>query len=74
MFSAKISSVYVTKYPYLVNLFTIINIMSCSCSVIGSFNFSSLTIKFYNITSYGKVANSTDCNFLCGLCLFSLFL
>ena len=53
MFSAEISSIYATKYPYLVNLFTIINIMSCFCPIIGSFNFSSLTIKSYNITFYG---------------------
>ena len=74
MSSAEIFSVYTTKYPYLVNLSTIINIISCSCPVIKSFNFSSLTIKSHNITSYGQVTNSTDYNFPCGLYLFGLFL
>ena len=46
---AKISSVYTTKYFYLVNLSIIINIISYSCPMIGSFNFSNLTIKSYNI-------------------------
>ena len=44
---AEISFVYAIKYPYLVNLSTIINIILCSCPVIGSFNFNSLTIKSY---------------------------
>ena len=74
MFSAEISSVYATKYPYLVNLSIIINIISCSCFVIGSFNFSSLTIKSYNITSHGYIANLTSYSFLYSLCLFGLFL
>ena len=41
---------------------------------IGSFDFGSLIIKSYNITSYSRVANSTGYSFLCGLYLFSLFL
>ena len=73
MSSAKISSVYATKYPYLINLFIITNIISYFCPIIRSFNFSNLTIKSYNITSYGYIANFTGYNFLCGLCLFSLF-
>ena len=52
MSSAEISFIYTTKYPYLVNLSIIINIISCSWPVIGSFNFNNLTIKSYNITSY----------------------
>ena len=70
---AEISSVHTIKYPYLVNLSTIINIISCSCPVIGSFNFNNLTIKSYNITSYGYITNFTSYNFLYGLCLFGLF-
>ena len=51
--SAKISSVQVIKYPYLVNLFIKINILLYSYFVIGSFNFSNFTIKSYNMTSVG---------------------
>ena len=60
MSSAEISFVYVIKYLYLVNLSTIINIILYSCPIIGSFNFNSLTIKSYNITSYG-VALYVNC-------------
>ena len=59
MSSAKISLVYTIKYPYLVNLSIIINIMSCFWPVIGSFDFSNFIIKFYNITSYGLITNLT---------------
>ena len=36
--------IYIIKYPYLINLFIIINILLYSCPIIGSFNFSSLII------------------------------
>ena len=55
MSSAKISSVYATKYPYLINLFIIINIILCSCPVIGSFNFNNLTIGSYIIGLYSQI-------------------
>ena len=61
MSSAKISLVYIIKYPYLVNLFIIINIMLCFQPVIESFNFNNFTTKFYNITSYSLVTNLTSC-------------
>ena len=55
------------KYPYLVNLFIIINILSYSCPVIESFNFGNFTIKSHNITSYGLLANLTNYNNLYSL-------
>ena len=61
------------KYPYLVNLSTIINMLLYSYLVIGSFNFSNFTIKSYNMTSYGLLANLTGCNNLYSLYLLSLF-
>ena len=61
---AEISSVYIIKYPYLVNLFIITNIMLYFWPVIGSFNFSNFTIKSYNITFYGLSANLTSCKLL----------
>ena len=51
----------------------IINMLSYSYSVIGSFDFSNLTIKSYNMTFYSRVTNLISCSFLCGLYLFSLF-
>ena len=62
------------KYPYLVNLFTIINILLYSYLIIESFDFSNFTIKSHNMTSYGLLTNSTSCNNLYSLCLLSLFL
>ena len=62
------------KYPYLVNLFIIINILSYSCPVIGSFNFSNFTIKSHDMTFYSLLTNLTSCNNLYGLYLLSLFL
>ena len=62
------------KYPYLVNLSTIINMLLYSCPVIGSFNFSNFTIKSYNMTFYGLLANLTSYNNLYNLYLLSLFL
>ena len=62
------------KYPYLVNLSIIINMLLYSYSIIGSFDFSNLIIKFYNMTFYGYIANLTSYSFLYGLYLFSLFL
>ena len=73
MFSAKISSVHIIKYPHLMNLSTIINILSYSYPVIGSFNFSNFTIKSHDITSYGLLANLTNYNNVYGLYLLSLF-
>ena len=61
------------KYPHLVNLSTIINMLSYSCPIIGSFNFSNFTIKFYNITSYSLLTNLTNYNNLYGLYLLNLF-
>ena len=62
------------KYPYLVNLSIITNMLSYSYSVIGSFDFGNFTIKSYNITSYGLLANLTSYSNLYGLYLLSLFL
>ena len=62
------------KYPYLVNLSTITNIVLYSFPIIGFFNFSNFTIKSYNITSYGLFINLTSCNNPYSLYLFSLFL
>ena len=61
------------KYPYLVNLSTIINMLLYSYLVIGSFNFSNFIIKSHNITSYGLLINLTSYNNLYSLCLLSLF-
>ena len=62
------------KYPYLVNLSIIINMLLYSCLVIGSFNFSNFIIKSYNMTSYGLLANLTSYNNLYSLYLFSYLL
>jgi hypothetical protein len=43
-------------------------------TVIGSFNFSNLIIKSYNIVSYSLSSILTGCNSLYSLCLVSLFL
>ena len=72
--STKISFIYRIKYLYLVNLSTITKMLLYSCPIIQSFNFSSLTIKSYNITFYSYITNLTSYNFLCSLYLFSLFL
>ena len=61
------------KYPHLVNLSIIINMLSYFCPVIGSFDFGSLTIKSYNITSYSYIVNLTSYSFLYSLYLLSLF-
>ena len=74
MSSAKISSVQAIKYPHLVNLSIIINILLYSCSIIGSFNFSNFTIKSHNITFYGLLTNLTSYNNLYSLYLLNLFL
>ena len=50
------------------------NILLYSYSVIGSFNFGSLTIKSYTITSYSRVVNLTSYSFPYSLYLLSLFL
>ena len=42
--------IYIIKYPYLVNLFVIINILLCFCPIINFFNLGNLIIKSYNIT------------------------
>ena len=70
----KISSVQAIKYPYLVNLSTIINILLYSCPIIGSFNFSNFIIKSHNITSYGLLTSLTNYNNLYSLYLLNLFL
>ena len=61
------------KYPYLVNLFTIINILLYFYLVIGSFNFGNFTIKSYNITSYSLLINLTNYSNPYGLYLLNLF-
>ena len=45
-----------------------------SYPTIGSFNFGNLTIKSYNMTSYGYIINLTSYSFLYGLYLLNLFL
>jgi hypothetical protein len=62
------------KYPHLVNLSTIISILLCFYPITRSFDFSNLIIKFYNMTSYGCIANLIGCSFLYSLYLFILFL
>ena len=62
------------KFPDVINLFIMINILLYSYSVIGSFNFSNFTIKFYNITSYSLLTNLTNYNNLYSLYLLNLFL
>ena len=62
------------KYPYLVNLSTIINILLYFYPVIGSFNFGNFTIKSHNMTSYGLLANLTNYNNPYSLYLLGLFL
>ena len=61
------------KYPYLVNLFIIINIILYSYLIIGSFNFNILTIKSYTITFYSLFTNLTNYNNPYSLYLLSLF-
>ena len=61
------------KYPYLVNLSIITNILLYFCPVIGSFNFSNFTIKSYDMTSYSLLINLTNYNNLYSLYLLSLF-
>ena len=71
--STKISFMQAMKYPYLMNLSIIINMLLYSCPVIGSFNFSNFTIKSYNMTSYGLLTNLTSYNNLYSLYLFFFF-
>ena len=61
------------KYPYLVNLSIIINILLYSYPVIESFNFGNFTIKSHDITFYGLLANLTSYNNPYSLYLLSLF-
>ena len=61
------------KYPYLVNLSIIINMLSYSCSVIESFDFGNFTIKSYNMTFYSLLINLTSCNNLYSLYQLNLF-
>ena len=62
------------KYPYLVNLFIIINMLLYFYLVIGSFDFSNFTIKSHDMTSYSLLANLTNYNNPYSLYLLSLFL
>ena len=55
--------IYIIKYPYLINLFIRAKITSCFYPVTKYFNFSNFIVKSYNITSYGRVANSTGYSF-----------
>ena len=66
------SFIYIIKYPYLVNLSTIINRVLYSYLVIKYLNFSSLIIKCHNITFYNLLTNLISCNTLYSLYLFSL--
>ena len=61
------------KYPYLVNLSIIINILLYSCLIIRSFNLNNFTIKSYNMTLYSLFINLTNYNNLYSLYLLSLF-
>ena len=61
------------KYPYLVNLSTITNILLYSYPVIGSFDFVNFTIKSHNMTFYGLLINLTSYNNPYSLYLLSLF-
>src|SRR6266566_4039480 len=74
IFSTEISSIYIIKYPYLVNLFTMTSIILYICPVTRSFNFSNFIIKSYNITSHSLLGVSTGCSSLYGLYLLNLFL
>ena len=47
--------------------------LSYSYPIIGSFDFGSLTIKFYNMTFYSHITNLTNYSFLYSLYLLSLF-
>src|SRR6266702_8475763 len=71
---ADISFIYSIKYPYLVALSTMTNILLYSCPVTGSFDFNNLTIKSYKITSYGLLSVLTGYSIPYGLCLADLFL
>ena len=70
---AKISFIYIIKCPYLINLFTIINILSYFCLIIKFFNFNNFTIKSYNMTSYNLLTNLTSYNNLYSLYLLNFF-
>src|SRR6266567_6892706 len=72
--SAEISSIYTIKYPYLVNLSIMTNIILYTCPVTRSFNFSNFIIKSYNMTPYGLLNVFTNYSFLYSLCLLNLFL
>src|SRR6266702_2491828 len=71
---ADISSIHNIKYPHLVNLSTITNILLYSCPVTGSFDFGNLIIKSYDMTSHSPFGILTGCNFPYGLYLADLFL
>jgi hypothetical protein len=65
---------YSIKYPYLMNLFITTSILLYFYPITRSFNFSNLTIKSYNITSYSYIINLTGYSFLYSLYLLILFL
>src|SRR6266581_434239 len=71
---ADISSIHSIKYPYLVALSTMTNILLYSCPMTGSFNFGSFIIKSYKITSYGLLSVLTSYNIPYSLYLTDLFL
>src|SRR6266702_5019324 len=73
-FFADISSIYSIKYPHLVALSTITNILLYSCPITGSFDFSNLTMKSHEITSHGPLGVLTGYNIPYSLCLTGLFL
>ena len=70
----EISSIYTMKYPYLVNLSTITNIILYTCPIIRSFNFSNFIIKSYNIISYSLLSTFSSRSSLYSLYLLNLFL
>ena len=66
--SALIFSFQDMKYFYLINLFTIIYIVSYIVSVSGFLNFNNLMMKFIAINSHACFNVSSDCNFLYNWC------
>src|SRR6266704_4038919 len=69
-----ISFIYNIKYPHLVALSTMTNILLYSCPVTGSFDFNSFIIKSHEMTSYGLLGVSTGYNIPYSLYLADLFL
>src|SRR6266702_3251455 len=71
---ADISSIHNIKYPHLVALSTMTNILLYSYPMTGSFDFNSFTIKSHEMTSYVLLNVLTSYNIPYSLYLASLFL